>query len=150
MTFNLRIASFAAGLLFAACAVHAAPAEPRAAAWPQAVSDVPTDPNVRFGVLPNGMRYAIQRNASPTGQVALRLRFDVGSLMEADNEQGIAHFLEHMAVEGSKHVPEGEMIKILQRHGLAFGADTNAQTGWTQTLYQLDLPTNDANTIGTG
>ena len=151
MTFKLRIAPFAAGLLFAAFAVHAAPAAPKApAAWLQSASDIPTDPDVRFGVLPNGMRYAIQRNATPTGQVALRLRFDVGSLMENGSEQGIAHFLEHMAFEGSKNVPEGEMIKILQRHGLAFGADTNAQTGWTQTLYQLDLPTNDADAIDTG
>ena len=149
MTFTLRIASIAAGLLFAALSAQPAPAKP-ADAWPQAVSDIPTDANVRFGVLPNGMRYAIQHNASPTGQVALRLRFNAGSLMETDSEQGIAHFLEHMAFEGSKHVPEGEMIKILQRHGLAFGADTNAQTGWTQTLYQLDLPTNDPDTIDTG
>ncbi|MBW8891491.1 MAG: insulinase family protein, partial [Burkholderiales bacterium] len=65
--------------------------------WPQAVSDVAPDPRVRFGVLPNGLRYAIQKNATPPGQAALRLWFDAGSLDETDEQQGLAHFLEHMA-----------------------------------------------------
>ena len=115
--------------------------------WPQAVSDVTPDPRVRFGVLPNGMRYAIQKNATPPGQAALRLWFDAGSLMETDEQQGLAHFLEHMAFNGSKNVPEGEMTKILERHGLAFGADTNAQTGFSETTYQLDLPKTDDDTV---
>ena len=119
-------------------------------AWPQANVDIPADPNVRFGVLPNGMRYAIQRNQTPPGQAALRMWVNAGSLMETDAQQGLAHYLEHMAFNGSKHVPEGEMVKILERHGLAFGADTNAQTSWNQTLYQLDLPSNDDDTLDTG
>ena len=117
--------------------------------WPQAASNIPADPNVRFGTLPNGMRYAIQRNATPPGQASLRLRFDAGSLMETDAQQGIAHFLEHMAFNGSQHVPEGDMVKILERHGLAFGADTNAQTSWSETVYQLDLPHTDDDTVDT-
>jgi len=115
--------------------------------WPQAVSDVAPDPRVRFGLLPNGMRYAIQKNATPPGQAALRLWFDAGSLMENDDQQGLAHFLEHMAFNGSKNVPEGEMTKILERHGLAFGADTNASTGFSETTYQLDLPKTDDGTV---
>jgi len=115
--------------------------------WPQAQSDVRSDPDIRFGSLPNGMRYAIKRQATPAGQAALRLRFDAGSLMETNAEQGLAHFLEHMAFEGSKAVPEGEMIKILERHGLAFGADTNASTNFDETVYKLDLPKTDADTI---
>jgi zinc protease len=111
--------------------------------WPQAVTDVPAAPDVRFGALPNGMRYAIQKNATPPGQAALRLYFDAGSLMETDQQAGLAHFLEHMAFNGSKAIPEGEMIKTLERHGLAFGADTNASTSWTETIYQLDLPKTD-------
>jgi zinc protease len=105
---------------------------------------------VRFGVLPNGMRYAIMRNATPAGQTALRLRIGSGSLEESDDEQGLAHVLEHMAFRGSTHVPADEMIKILERKGLAFGPDTNAETEWTQTVYMLDIPHTDAKTLDTG
>lgn len=112
--------------------------------WAQARSDVVADPDIRFGALPNGMRYAIRKQSIPPGQAAVRLRFDAGSLMETDAQQGLAHFLEHMAFNGSKAVPEGEMIKILERLGLAFGADTNASTNFDETIYKLDLPrTND-------
>jgi zinc protease len=117
--------------------------------WAQALSDIAPDPAWRFGVLPNGMRYAIRKNATPPAQASLRLWFDAGSLMEADDQQGLAHFLEHMAFNGSKNVPEGDMIKILERHGLAFGADTNAQTSFDETTYQLDLPKTDADTVDT-
>jgi zinc protease len=153
MIIRQRIAALAAGLLFTACALlgsaeaftKTAPAN----VWPQTVSDIKADTAVRFGTLPNGMRYAILKNATPPGQASLRLRFDAGSLMETDSEQGIAHFLEHMAFNGSEHVPEGEMVKMLERHGLAFGADTNAQTSWTETVYQLDLPHTDDDTVDT-
>jgi len=118
--------------------------------WAQAHSDLKPDPGVVFGVLPNGMRYAIMKNATPAGQTSLRLRVGSGSLEENDAEQGLAHVLEHMAFRGSTHVPAGEMLKILQRKGLAFGPDTNAQTEWTQTVYMLDLPRGDADTLGTG
>jgi len=117
--------------------------------WPQAASDLPAAPDIRFGALPNGMRYAIQKNATPPGQAALRLHFDAGSLMETDAQQGLAHFLEHMAFNGSKAIPEGEMIKTLERHGLAFGADTNASTSWDETVYQLDLPKTDPEVVDT-
>lgn len=121
-----------------------------APAWPQAVSDIRPDPNVRFGVLPNGMRYAVMRNATPAGQTSIRLRIGSGSLEESDAQQGLAHVLEHMAFKGSTHVPQGEMMKVLERNGLAFGPDTNASTGWTQTVYQLDLPRSDGALIDTG
>lgn len=117
--------------------------------WAQELSDVAPDPAWRFGVLPNGMRYALRKNATPPGQAALRLWIDAGSMMEADDQQGLAHFLEHMAFNGSKNVPEGEMIKILERHGLAFGADTNASTSFDETIYQLDLPKTDDDTVDT-
>ena len=117
--------------------------------WPQAIADVAPDPEVRFGTAPNGMRYAIRRQTIPEGQAALRLRIDAGSLMETDAQQGLAHFLEHMAFNGSEAVPEGEMIKILERLGLAFGADTNASTGFDETIYKLDLPRTDEETVST-
>ena len=117
--------------------------------WPQAGSDLPADPSVRFGTLPNGMRYAIKRNTTPTGGVSLRFRIDAGSLMERDDEQGIAHMLEHMAFRGSAHVADGDTVKMLQSLGLTFGADTNAFTHATQTVYSFDMPKNDAASVDT-
>lgn len=121
-----------------------------ARAWNFAASDIPVDPNIIFGVLPNGMKYALLKNSTPKDSVVLRMRFDVGSFAEADDQRGLAHFLEHMAFNGSKGVPEGEMIKLLERKGLAFGADTNASTGFDETLYKLDLPNASDDLIDTG
>ncbi len=142
------ISSLAALAIFASLAIS--PTQAAAPAWPQAKSDLPADPDVRFGVLANGMRYAIMKNATPVGQTSLRLRIGSGSLEESDADQGLAHVLEHMAFKGSAKVPAGEMIKILQRKGLAFGPDTNAQTGWSETVYMLDLPHSDEDTLDTG
>ena len=103
-------------------------------------SDVKVDPDVVYGKLPNGVRYAVMHNDTPTKTAALRVRIDTGSLNETDQQRGLAHFLEHMAFNGSKNIPEGEMVKRLERHGLAFGADTNAYTSFDQTVYTLDLP----------
>jgi len=130
--------------------VSGAPSTHAVGEWPQAHSDLKADPAIRFGALPNGMRYAIMRNQTPPGQVSMRLHFDVGSLMERDDQQGLAHFLEHMAFNGSKNVPSrGEMVKDLERLGLAFGADTNAQTGFDSTVYKFDLPKSDDQTVDT-
>ena len=117
--------------------------------WAQTNSDITPDPNIRFGTLPNGMRYAIMKNATPPGQASFRLVMQTGSLVEHDDQQGLAHFLEHMAFKGSTHVGENDMIKILERLGLQFGADTNASTGQTETVYQFDLPHSDETTIDT-
>lgn len=121
-----------------------------ARAWNFAASDVPVDPSIVFGVLPNGMKYALLKNSTPKDSVVLRMRFDVGSFAEADDQRGLAHFLEHMAFNGSTNVPEGEMIKLLERKGLAFGADTNASTGFDETIYKLDLPGASDDLIDTG
>lgn len=130
-----------------------APVNPQsgaAKAWNFAASDVAVDPNIVFGILPNGMKYALLKNSTPKDSVILRMRFDVGSFAEADDQRGLAHFLEHMAFNGSTHVPEGEMVKLLERKGLAFGADTNASTGFDQTVYKLDLPNASDDLIDTG
>src|SRR5580658_65221 len=148
---SLAIAAIAFGLslpAFAAAPSDAPKLEP--GAWPQAHSDLKPDPAIRFGALPNGMRYAIMKNATPPGQVSMRLRFDVGSLMERDDQQGLAHFLEHMAFNGSTNVPtRGDMVKDLERLGLAFGADTNAGTDFADTTYKFDLPKSDDQTVDT-
>jgi zinc protease len=129
---------------------HGLAAAPAPPLWAQAHSDLAPDPAVRFGVLSNGMRYAIMRNATPAGATSIRLRIGSGSLEENDQEQGLAHVLEHMAFRGSKNVPPGDMIKILERDGLAFGPDTNAETEWTQTVYMLDLPHTSPSVLETG
>ena len=108
--------------------------------WLYENSDVPIDPAWRFGTLPNGLRYAVRRNGVPPGQVSVRLRVDVGSLMEQPDEQGYAHFMEHLTFRGSRHVPDGESKRIWQRLGVTFGSDSNAQTTPTGTTYALDLP----------
>ncbi|MDE1917296.1 MAG: insulinase family protein [Sphingomonadales bacterium] len=111
--------------------------------WAFAKSDVPLDPAYHFGRLPNGMRYIIRPNATPKGEVSIRMEVAAGSLDESDAERGYAHFVEHMAFQGSTHVPSGEMVRELERLGLAFGADTNAQTSFDRTTYLFDLPRND-------
>jgi zinc protease len=108
--------------------------------WLYENSDVPVDPAWRFGTLPNGLRYAIRRNGVPPGQVSIRLRVDVGSLMERPDELGYAHYIEHLSMRGSRHVPDGESKRIWQRLGVTFGSDSNAQTTPTGTTYALDLP----------
>lgn len=118
-------------------------------AWAQATSDIPADPAVRFGQLPNGMRYALMKNATPPGQASLRLRIEAGSLYERDDQQGLAHFIEHMVFNGTTDIPEGDLLPILERLGLAFGPDTNASTSFDQTVYKLDLPRTNDETVDT-
>ncbi len=141
----LAAASVVLCLAVIAPALAAKPSQP----WPQAGSDLPADPSVVFGTLPNGMRYSIKHNASPKGALSVRFRIDAGSLMERDDEQGIAHVLEHMAFRGSQHVADGDTVKLLQSLGLTFGADTNAFTAATQTVYSFDMPKSDAPSVDT-
>ena len=103
-------------------------------------SDLPVDTAITYGELENGLRYAVRENDTPTKTATLLMRVDTGSINESDETRGLAHFLEHMAFNGSENIPEGEMTKRLERFGLAFGADTNASTGFTETTYQLELP----------
>lgn len=119
----------------------AAPVQPAPQpAWLYKGSDITPDPDWRFGVLPNGLRYAVRRNGVPPGQVAVRVRIDAGSLHETDAERGFAHLIEHLSFRGSVHVPDGEAKRVWQRMGTTFGSDTNAQTTPTGTTYKLDLP----------
>lgn len=108
--------------------------------WPQASSDIPADAGATFGTLANGMRYIIYPNAEPPKRVSLRLHISAGSLMEAADQRGIAHFLEHMVFNGSKNYTAAELIPKMQRLGIAFGAHANAYTSFDETVYMLDLP----------
>jgi zinc protease len=118
-------------------------------AWGRSSPDVPADPSVRYGRLANGMKYAIRPNSTPQGTVSLRMHFNFGSIAESERERGLAHFIEHMAFNGTTGVAEGEMKRILERHGLAFGADTNAFTSFDSTLYVLELPKNGEELVDT-
>lgn len=117
--------------------------------WGVEESDIPPDPGFRFGRLDNGMRYILRSNGTPEGTALVRMVIEAGSFDESDDEQGFAHFVEHMAFNGSTNVPEGEMIPLLERDGLAFGADTNASTGFERTTYKLDLPRTDPTLLQT-
>lgn len=115
--------------------------------WPHDLSDIAPDPNVHYGKLDNGLRYALRQNAKPENEAALRFWIRAGSRNETDDTLGLAHFLEHMAFNGSENVPEGEMVKSLERLGLSFGADTNASTTFTRTEYTLNLPDTGDETV---
>ncbi|MBH5323117.1 M16 family metallopeptidase [Aurantiacibacter sediminis] len=117
----------------------AAPAQAQSA-WGTEATDVQEDDSITYGVLSNGMRYAIRQNDTPDGSASFRLHVDFGSLAESEAEQGLAHFIEHMAFNGTTNVPEGEMIPLLERLGASFGADTNAYTSFEETVYMLDIP----------
>lgn len=102
-----------------------------------------SDPAIRQGVLPNGLRYGLMSNATPSGGLSLRLAFDVGSLDEADAERGAAHFVEHMAFRATRRFPEGQLDPAFAPLGVGFGRDQNAFTGHRATVYRLDLPSAD-------
>ena len=113
-------------------------------------SPIPNDPNVKIGKLANGLTYYIRKNTEPKNRAELYLATRIGSLMEDDNQQGLAHFTEHMAFNGTKDFPKNEMINYLQKAGVRFGADLNAYTGFDQTVYQLPIPTDSVELFRTG
>lgn len=139
----------AAALFAVAMGGVASGAELRDGLWAHQRSDLAPDPGVTFGKLSNGMRYMLKRNVTPQSGVTIYLRIAAGSLHEADDQRGLAHFLEHLAFQGSKNVAAGEMLKTLQRLGARPGADANAFTSFDETVYQMDLPKADTATVDT-
>ena len=135
-------------LALPATALQRQSGEPRP--WEHESSDLAVDPRIRFGHLENGLRWAWARNAEPERRCYLRLHVDAGSFGERDRERGMAHFLEHMAFNGSEHFEAGTLVEWFQSHGMAFGADTNAHTGFSETVYKLDLPEADEGTLREG
>ncbi|MEE1946709.1 insulinase family protein [Pedobacter sp. KR3-3] len=111
---------------------------------------IPNDPNVKIGTLPNGLTYYIRKNTEPKKRAELYLANKIGSLMENDDQQGLAHFTEHMAFNGTKDFPKNEIINYLQKAGVRFGADLNASTGFNQTVYQLPIPTDSIEVFKNG
>lgn len=107
---------------------------------------LPADPNVLIGKLPNGITYYLRHNEEPKDRASFFIIRDAGALLENDDQNGLAHFLEHMAFNGSKNFPENSMISTLERHGISFGGNLNAYTTQQETVYNIsDVPmTNEA------
>lgn len=102
---------------------------------------LPVDPAVIIGKLPNGLTYYIRKNVQPKNRADLYLVNKAGSVLETDEQQGLAHFTEHMAFNGTRDFPKNELVNYLQKSGIKFGADLNAYTSFDETVYQLPLPT---------
>lgn len=147
----------AAGIGALLVALTIAPASAQVAAPPQAGREttaasvagyalpakMPVDPDVLVGTLPNGLRYYVRPNGKPAKQAELRLVVKAGSVLETDDQRGLAHFVEHMQFEGSRHFPDQGINEFLGSLGLSLGGDANAQTGFDDTQYTLRVPTDD-------
>jgi zinc protease len=108
---------------------------------------VPPGPQVKVGRLPNGLTYYIQRNAKPEKRIELRLAVKAGSVLEDPDQQGLAHFLEHVVFGGTAHLKKHELISWLQSIGLSIGADLNAYTTYDETVYILPVPTDNPDNV---
>lgn len=111
---------------------------------------LPLDTAVRMGRLANGFTYYIQHNATPEKRVYMSLVVKAGSVLEEEDQRGLAHYLEHMAFNGTKHFPKHELISYLQKNGVRFGSDLNAYTSFNSTVYQLPLPSDDPAVLANG
>ena len=120
--------------------------DPRAKAL--ALTDaMPVDPAIIRAQLPNGLRYYVRANPKPEKRAELRLVVKAGSILEDDDQQGLAHFVEHMAFNGSTHFPKQQTVEFLQSLGMRFGADINAYTSFDETVFTLTVPTDKAGTL---
>ncbi len=141
---SLRAAAFS---LVSLVILLARPLAASAADFAFETSDLSVDPAIKWGRLENGLRYAILPNHEPKGRVSARLAIHVGSLYENESQRGLAHYLEHMAFNGSTHFPAASVVEFFQKMGMEFGGDTNASTGFDRTIYQLELPDTKPATI---
>ncbi len=101
---------------------------------------IPLDAKITTGALPNGLRYYIRANAKPEKRAELRLVLNAGSILEADDQRGLAHFVEHMAFNGTTHFPKQALVQFLESIGMRFGADVNASTSFDETIFTLQVP----------
>lgn len=111
---------------------------------------LPADPHVVMGKLPNGITYYLRHNEEPKDRASFFIIRNAGALLEEDDQDGLAHFLEHMAFNGSKNFPGNSIIPTLERHGIAFGANLNAYTSLNETVYNIsDVPTTNESLMDT-
>lgn len=131
----------------------ARPAQAAATALPaeaRPVETLPVDPKVTIGALPNGLRYYIRQNPKPENRAELRLVVKAGSILEDEDQLGLAHFLEHTAFNGTTNFKKNELVSYLQSIGVRFGPDLNAQTGFNETIYILPVPSDSAELLEKG
>ena len=140
----LLASTVVAAVTFAGAQQPAIPAAVRAATLDQAV---PVDPLITIGTLPNGLRYYIRENRQPQGRAELRLAVNVGSVLEDDDQLGLAHFVEHMSFNGTRNFPKQDIGSFMQSLGMRFGAHVNAHTTFDETVYELQIPTGNAAVI---
>jgi zinc protease len=136
--FAILVATLVAALGLASGQQSAIPPAVRAATLDQAV---PVDPLITVGTLPNGMRYYIRENRQPQARAELRLAVNAGSVLEDDDQRGLAHFVEHMAFNGTRNFPGNAVGSFMQSLGVRFGAHVNAHTAFDETVYELQIPT---------
>ncbi|MBW2368072.1 MAG: insulinase family protein [Deltaproteobacteria bacterium] len=125
----------------------AAEIKPDQVAWPHDISDIKPDPEVHFGELSNRFRFLLMKNQVPKDRVSMHLVIQAGSIHEARNQRGLAHFLEHMLFNGTTHFKPGELVKYFQSIGMQFGPDANAHTGFSETVYDVLLPSGDLESL---
>lgn len=111
---------------------------------------VPFDNSITTGKLDNGLTYFIKQNAKPEKRAELRILIKAGSILEDDDQKGLAHFVEHMLFNGTESFPKTELVSFLEKTGIRFGADLNASTGFDRTFYMLTLPTDDKELLAKG
>ena len=115
-----------------------------------ATDSLPFDPAVTKGTLANGLQYFIRRNGKPEKRLLMQLAVKAGSIDEADDQQGLAHFLEHMAFNGTTHFKPGELIATLESSGARMGPHVNASTSFDETIYMFQLPTDKEGVVEKG
>jgi zinc protease len=131
--------------------IRAQQAAPQPPAHTFAATDtIPFDQAVKTGTLPNGLKYYVRKNGRPANRVLLRLAVKTGSLDEADDQQGLAHMLEHMAFNGSTHFKPGELVSYFESTGARLGPHVNAYTSFEETVYMLDLPSDKTEIVDKG
>src|SRR5262245_14554841 len=111
---------------------------------------IPLDKAIHTAKLPNGLTYYVRHNSRPAKRVSLRLAVKAGSVNEADDQQGLAHLIEHMAFNGSEHFKPGELVSFFESTGARLGPHVNAYTSFDETVYMLDLPTDKPEIVAKG
>lgn len=138
----------AVGLVLAACSTDAG-VRPTARNSAEGVQ-LPVDPDARVFTLDNGLTVYVRENNRPGGSAEMRLAVNAGSALEAPDQSGVAHFLEHMLFNGTADYPHNDLIDVLRGFGMEFGADVNAYTSFDETVYELSVPVDDPGNLGTG
>src|ERR1700748_1314715 len=121
-----------------------------ASAQTGATEKLPVDPTVKKGTLPNGLTYYIKSNGKPEKKIELRLVVNAGSILENEDQQGLAHFMEHMNFNGTKNYPKNKLVDFLKSIGVQFGAALNAYTSFDETVFILPIPTDKPGNIESG